>query len=91
MVNYTTGNFKKKGALAQDMIYQIFEDELNDAFESLLDSIDLANEKVIRLKLKRQNRVKDEVSQGLGVELQGKVLYFRDVLLEQIRNDLDEA
>jgi hypothetical protein len=91
MVNYTTSNFKKKGALAQDMIYQIFEDELNDAFDSLLDSIDLANQKVIRLILKRQNRVKDEISQGLGVELQGKVLFFRDVLLEQIRNDLDEA
>lgn len=67
------------------MIFEIYENVLAKGFEELLDSIDEATESVLKLKSVQQLPEQDFVRNGMGVELQGRVIFFRDLLLEQLR------
>jgi len=72
------------------MIYQIYEQELNQAFESLLSSVDIASEKALKLKLSGTESNHTMPLNGLGVELQGKILYFKELIFNLITTSLEE-
>ena len=67
------------------MIFEIYENVLAKGFENLLNSIDEATENVLKLESIQQLPEQDFVRNGMGIELQGRVIFFRDLLLEQLR------
>lgn len=70
------------------MIYEIYKNELEAAFDNLLHSIDSATQKALKYQLTKKESEPDKRVDGIGVELQGKLLYFKELMINTIREEL---
>ncbi|MCI0515391.1 hypothetical protein L0128_19430 [candidate division KSB1 bacterium] len=73
------------------MIYQIYEQQLTAAFERLLQSIDSATQWALNSRIAQDLSDTPAPHQGIGVELQGQVLFFQTQLLARLKQALIET
>lgn len=70
------------------MIYQVYEEELADAFDALLKSVDLATQKLLEKQFDEMLEQEELLWSGISVEIQSKILFFQSALINDLKNEL---
>ena len=70
------------------MIYQVYEEELADAFDALLKSVDLATQKLLEKQFDEMVEQEELLWSGISVEIQSKILFFQSALINDLKNEL---
>jgi hypothetical protein len=69
------------------MITQVYEEELAEAFEALLQSVDLATQKLQEKQMSEMLKREERLWNGISDEIQSKILFFQSAVI----NDMKQA